>query len=50
MLVPAPRTALVGGRPLRDRDILEWAAQVVRTVVMDNVGEAARAATAPARG
>ncbi len=50
MLVPAPRTAVVGGRPLRDRDILEWAAQVVRTVVMDNVGEAARAATAPARG
>ncbi len=50
MLVPAPRTAPVGGRPLRDRDILEWAAQVVRTVVMDNVGEAARAATAPARG
>jgi transcription-repair coupling factor (superfamily II helicase) len=50
MLVPAPKTAPVGGRPLRDRDILEWAAQVVRTVVMDNVGEAARAATAPARG
>ncbi|WP_299445631.1 transcription-repair coupling factor [uncultured Phycicoccus sp.] len=48
MLVPAPKTALVGGRPLRDRDILDWAAQVVRTVVMDNVGEAARAATAPA--
>ncbi|MBM6402716.1 transcription-repair coupling factor [Phycicoccus sp. CSK15P-2] len=50
LLVPAPRTAPVGGRPLRDRDILDWAAQVVRTVVMDNVGEAARAATAPAGG
>ncbi|MBM6402072.1 transcription-repair coupling factor [Phycicoccus sonneratiae] len=50
MLVPAPKTAPVGGRPLRDRDILEWAAAVVRSVVMDNVGEAARAATAPARG
>ncbi|MGG5259511.1 transcription-repair coupling factor [Phycicoccus avicenniae] len=50
MLVPAPKTAPVGGRPLRDRDILDWAAAVVRSVVMDNVGEAARAATAPARG
>ncbi|PKW27456.1 transcription-repair coupling factor [Phycicoccus duodecadis] len=48
MLVPAPKTARVGGRPLRDRDILDWAATVVRSVVMDNVGEAARAATAPA--
>ncbi|GGL35169.1 transcription-repair coupling factor [Phycicoccus endophyticus] len=50
LLVPAPRTAAVGGRPLRDRDILEWAAEVLRAVVMDNVGAAARAASAPARG
>ncbi|HMM93454.1 transcription-repair coupling factor [Phycicoccus sp.] len=50
LLVPAPRTAPVGGRPLRDRDILDWAAQVVQAVVMDNVGQAARAATTPARG
>ncbi len=50
VLVPAPRTARVGGRPLRDRAILDWAADVIRSVVMDNVGEAARVATASAQG
>jgi transcription-repair coupling factor (superfamily II helicase) len=50
VLVPTPRTARVGGRPLRDRAILDWATDVIRTVVMDNVGEAARVATAPAQG
>jgi transcription-repair coupling factor (superfamily II helicase) len=46
VLVPRPTTARVGGRPLRDREVLEWAAGVVRSVVMDNVGEAARVAAA----
>ena len=32
-LVPAPRTAAVGGRPLRGRELLEWVEQVVRTLV-----------------
>jgi transcription-repair coupling factor (superfamily II helicase) len=50
VLVPTPRTARVGGRPLRDRAILDWAADVIRTVVMDNVAEAARAATASTQG
>ncbi len=34
ILVPAPKTAPVGGRPLRDRDILEWAATVLREVLL----------------
>ena len=48
MLVPRPTTAPVAGRPLRDREVLEWAGAVIGTVVMDNVGQAARVATAPA--
>ena len=46
VLVPKPMTARVGGRPLRDRDVLAWAGDVIRSVVMDNVGQAARVATA----
>ena len=44
MLVPMPKTAPIAGRPLRDLDILQWAAEVIRGVLMDNVGEAARVA------
>ncbi|RYY51413.1 MAG: transcription-repair coupling factor [Actinomycetales bacterium] len=32
-LVPAPRTAAVGGRPLRGRELLEWVDTVVQTLV-----------------
>jgi transcription-repair coupling factor (superfamily II helicase) len=45
VLVPKPMTARVGGRPLRDRDVLTWAGDVIRSVVVDNVGQAARVAT-----
>ena len=48
VLVPKPMTARVAGRPLRDRDVLGWAGDVIRSVVMDNVGQAARVATARA--
>ncbi|GAA4396793.1 transcription-repair coupling factor [Fodinibacter luteus] len=48
VLVPKPVTAPVAGRPLRDREVLEWAGEVIRSVVMDNVGQAARVATARA--
>ena len=41
-------TARVAGRPLRDREVLTWAGDVIRSVVMDNVGQAARVATARA--
>ena len=50
VLVPMPRTSRVGGRTLRDRAILDWAAGVIRSVVVDNVGEAARVAAASAQG
>ncbi len=50
VLVPAPKTAAIGGRPLRDLEILHWAADVIRAVLVDNVGEAARVATASASG
>ena len=46
ILVPKPMTAPVAGRPLRDREVLAWAGDVIRSVVMDNVGQAARVATA----
>ena len=46
VLVPKPMTAPVAGRPLRDREVLTWAGDVIRSVVMDNVGQAARVATA----
>ncbi|MEO7269251.1 MAG: transcription-repair coupling factor [Knoellia sp.] len=45
ILVPKPMTARVGGQSLRNHAVLEWAGAVIRTVVMDNVGEAARVAT-----
>ena len=49
ILVPKPMTAPVGGRPLRDREVLAWAGDVIRAVVMDNVGQAAVVAAAAAR-
>ncbi len=53
ILVPRPMTAPIGGQPVRDKAVLEWAASLIRAVVMDNVGEGARVATqggaAPAR-
>ena len=48
VLVPKPMTAPVAGRPLRDNEVLLWAGEVIRSVVMDNVGQAARVATARA--
>ena len=32
-LVPAPRTAAVGGKPLRGRELLDWVGTVVQTLV-----------------
>jgi transcription-repair coupling factor (superfamily II helicase) len=34
IIVPAPRTARVGGQPLRDTAVLEWAAGLLRAVVL----------------
>ncbi|MFQ6171756.1 transcription-repair coupling factor [Oryzobacter sp. R7] len=48
VLVPKPMTRPVGGQPLRDREVLAWAGDVIRAVVVDDVGQAARVATAGA--
>jgi transcription-repair coupling factor (superfamily II helicase) len=45
ILVPKPMTARVGGQPVRDREVLTWAADLIRSVLMDNVGAAAQVAT-----
>ena len=44
ILVPRPMTARVGGQPLRDCEVLAWASEVIRAVVMDNIGQAAAVA------
>jgi transcription-repair coupling factor (superfamily II helicase) len=44
ILVPAPKTARVGGRPLRDGEVLRWARDLVDAVLLDGVAEAARVA------
>ncbi|WP_116114618.1 transcription-repair coupling factor [Austwickia chelonae] len=37
ILVPAPASAPVGGRPLRDKAVLDWAAQLIRTVLLEDL-------------
>lgn len=44
VLVPAPMTARVGGKPLRDGEILEWSSQLVRAVLLDDIAAAAKQA------
>jgi transcription-repair coupling factor (superfamily II helicase) len=38
MLVPVPRTAAVGGQPLRDTELLAWCGQVIGSVLADLPG------------
>ena len=45
VLVPKPMTARVGGQPLRDTALLDWAATLLDAVLGDSVGAAATAAT-----
>jgi transcription-repair coupling factor (superfamily II helicase) len=33
MLVPVPKTAVIGGRPLRDTELLAWCGEVVRSIL-----------------
>jgi transcription-repair coupling factor (superfamily II helicase) len=37
VLVPQPKTARVGGKPLRDGAVLDWSAQLIRAVLLDEV-------------
>jgi transcription-repair coupling factor (superfamily II helicase) len=45
VLVPKPMTARVGGRPLRDTAVLQWASAVLRAVLLDDIARAAQVAT-----
>jgi transcription-repair coupling factor (superfamily II helicase) len=35
MLVPVPKTAAIGGQPLRDNELLAWCGEVIRSVLAD---------------
>ena len=41
ILVPRPTTARVGGRPLRDTEVLDWARSLIDAVLLDEVAAAA---------
>ena len=45
-LVPTPKTAPVAGQPLRDLEVLRWAAALVKAVLLDDIAAAAGAAGA----
>jgi transcription-repair coupling factor (superfamily II helicase) len=49
MLVPRPTTARVAGTPLRDREILRWAEEVVESVLGGSVTTAAAVAVGAGR-
>ncbi|TDC71633.1 transcription-repair coupling factor [Actinomadura sp. GC306] len=43
LLVPAPKTAPIGGRPLRDQELLRWATDLVEALFLETApGTAAR--------
>jgi transcription-repair coupling factor (superfamily II helicase) len=42
MLVPAPKTASIGGQPLRDTELLTWCGEVIRSVLADLPAPAAK--------
>ncbi|MFP5335055.1 MAG: hypothetical protein ACLGIV_07065, partial [Actinomycetes bacterium] len=44
VLVPRPTTARVGGRPLRDREVLDWARGLIEAVLLDDIAAGATAA------
>ncbi|HEU4331941.1 MAG TPA: transcription-repair coupling factor [Lapillicoccus sp.] len=48
ILVPQPMTARVGGKPLRDEAVLSWAADLLRAVFLDGIGDAARVSASAA--
>jgi transcription-repair coupling factor (superfamily II helicase) len=48
ILVPKPMTARVGGQPLRDTAVLQWASDLIRGVLLGSVADAARVGTGQA--
>ncbi|GMA20574.1 transcription-repair coupling factor [Arsenicicoccus piscis] len=45
VLVPAPMTARVGGKPLRDVAMLRWASDLIQAVLLDDIAAAANVAS-----
>jgi transcription-repair coupling factor (superfamily II helicase) len=45
VLVPRPTTARIGGRPLRDREVLDWARGLIDAVLLDDVAAGAAVAS-----
>jgi transcription-repair coupling factor (superfamily II helicase) len=45
VLVPRPKTAPVGGQPLRDNEVLAWARQLIEAVLLDDLTAAATVAS-----
>jgi len=43
-LVPVPKTPGIGGRPLRDGPVLDWASGWIKAIVLDNLAAAADSA------
>lgn len=50
ILVPRPMTAPVAGRPLRDVAVLSWSADLIRAVLLEDIGAAAGAVAAAGAG
>ncbi len=44
ILVPVPTTARVGGKPLRDLEVVAWARQLITAVLLDDIAAGARVA------
>ncbi|GAB2691539.1 transcription-repair coupling factor [Thalassiella azotivora] len=44
VLVPRPTTARIGGKPLRDQAVLDWAGELLRAVLLDDVAAGAASA------
>jgi transcription-repair coupling factor (superfamily II helicase) len=42
LLVPAPKTAPIGGRPLRDQELLKWATDLVEALFLESATAAAK--------
>ena len=46
ILVPVPMTARVGGKALRDVEVLTWARQLIQAVLLDDIAAASSASSA----
>jgi transcription-repair coupling factor (superfamily II helicase) len=45
LLVPRPTSALIGGTPVRDLDLLSWVREVIDTVILDGVASTSETGT-----